>query len=435
MRSKLSLLLFCLAAIFYLGVGTYKASHFSVDFIPVYSGARCFVAGCNSYDPAQLQEQYLGAHGNPRLLDADFWASRPPVYPPSTLVMLAPLAWLPFHAASIVWALAGGGLLVIAIVMVLWMCPRKYFWVGAFLAAVFLLADSPSLLGTGNPATFACALTVMGAVLFLRDRYIPLAVVLLTIALTVKPQVAGLVVLYFLVRRIHWRGAVVVLSASLAILLLGSAMLQARPASRNWLPMLKAQIQEAVQPGHTDDPSPANVTYGDLVNLQTLTSMVVPGRAAYNVAAWVIWLGMFAGWIYAMGKMGAGGGNHLLVLPPLLVLSLLPVYHRGCDDLILLLAIPMAVMVLGRRRALGYALVAVMALPHLMDVVMPRLLNLARSRWGMPYIVQHKLLFLALMRYQSPVLLVLFGLLLAGMLVGDWSSMESHPVGRKPLNA
>lgn len=418
MRFKLSLLLFCLAAIFYFGVGTYKASHFSVDFIPVYSGARCFVAGCNSYDPAQLQKEYLEAGGNPRLLETGFWGSRPPVYPPSTLVMLAPLGWLPFHAASIVWAIAGGGLLVLAVGLVLWMCPRKYFGAGVFLAVVFLLADSPSLLGTGNPATFACALTVIGAALFLRDRYIPLAVVVLTIALTVKPQVAGLVVLYFLVRRIHWRGALAVLSASLVILLLGCATLQARPASRNWLPLLKAQIQEAVQPGHTDDPTPANVHYGDLVNLQTLTSMVLPGRMAYNAAAWVIWLGMFGGWIYAVGKMGAGGGNHLLVLPPLLVLSLLPVYHRGCDDLILLLAIPMVVMVLGRRRVLGYALVAVTALPHLMDVGMPKLLDLARNHWGMPFILRHKLIFLALMRYQSPVLLVMFGMLLAGMLVG-----------------
>lgn len=418
MRFKVSLLLFCLAAIFYLGVGTYKASRLAGDFISVYSGVRCFVAGCNTYDPVQLQEQYVEAGGNAGRLHANFWEGHSPVYPPSTFVVLSPLALLPFHAGWIAWSLISGGLLVLAIGMVLWMCPRKYFGTGVLLGVVFLLAGGTSLLGEGNPATLVSALTMIGAVLFLRDRYIPLAVVLLTIALTVKPQLAGLVVLYFLVRRIHWRGAVVVLSASLVILLLGCATLQARPASRNWLPLLKAQTQVALQPGHADDPSPANVKNGDMLNLQTLTSMVFPGRMAYNAAAWVIWLGMFAGWIYAIRKMGTGGGNHLLVLPPLLVLTLLPVYHRGCDDWILLLAIPMVLMVLGRKRILGYALVAVLALPHLMDTVMPRVVKLARSHWGMPYIVQHKLLFLALMRYQSPVLLVMFGLFMAGMLAG-----------------
>jgi hypothetical protein len=428
MRFKLSILLVCLAGMFYLAVGTYKASHFSPDLIPVYSGASCFVHGCDPYNAASLQARFLEAHGNPQRLTPDFWVVRPPVYPPSTLLILSPLVLLPFPAASVVWALLGGTLFLFAVGLVLWVCPRKYFEVGAVLAAVFLLADSPALLGTGNPATFACSLTVIGAVFFLRDRYIPLAVVLLTIGLTTKPQVAGFILLYFVARKIHWRGALIAMGASLAMLLIACGVLQTRPASRNWLPTLRAGITESIQPGHTDDPTPANVEFTDLVNLQTLTSTFIEGRTAYNVAAWVMWLAMFAAWVIAVKRTGAGGADHLLALPALLVLSLLPVYHRGCDDLLLLLAIPLVVKVTGRRRALGLIIAGATTLPHLMDVVMPRLSGVLGRQWTLASALQHRLSFLLLMRYQCPVLLLLFGLYVAAMYAGQGGQEAAEPM-------
>lgn len=416
------MLLVCLAALYYLAAGTYKASHFSADFIPVYSGARCFVQGCNPYDPTQLQPAYLEAHGNPGRLNSEYWQDRPPVYPPSTLLMLSPLALLPFPAASVVWALLGGTLFLAAIGLVLSACPQKYFWVAAILACIFLLADSPSLLGTGNPATFACSLAVAGAVLFLRDRYIPLAVVLLTVSLATKPQIAGFVVLYFLARKIHWRGAVLAMGASVAILLIAGFTLQGRPGSRNWMPTLRASITESIQPGHVDDPSPANVRFPGLVNLQTITSTFIASPKVYNAVTWAICLGMFAVWMVAVRRTSTGGADHFLALPALLVLSLLPVYHRGCDDLLLLLAIPLVLKVMEKNYVLGGVIAVGTALLHLLDIVIPRI-ELSLGRAGtLQEAMSHKLFFLLLLRYECILLLLLFGLYLAGMYVVQGSS-------------
>lgn len=438
MRLKLSILLVSLAAVFYLGAGTYKASHFSADYIPLYSGMRCFVRGCNPYVPAELQAELQRDGGKPARMSEDYWTHRPLllVYPPSTLLVLALFTLVLFAHSAVLWALLGGGLLITAVGMILWVCPRKYFEVAVVLATIFLLADSPSLLGTGNPATFACALALIGTVLYLRDRYIPLATVLFIVSLTVKPQIAGIIMLYFLARRIHWRGAAIVLGTSLAVLLIACGILQARPGSRDWLPALRASIAAQTQPGQVDDPTPANLEFGDMVNLQTITSVFIGNSTGYNAAAWVIWLGLLAWWIYALRDAVAGGADHWLALPPLLVLSLLPMYHRGCDDLLLMLAIPMVVRVMGTHRRLGMVMAVATALPHLMDVVMPRVLQLVREHGSMPAIVQHKLLFIAVMRYQCPVLLLLFGLYVAGMYSGRTvKGSQETALGREAFSA
>jgi Glycosyltransferase family 87 len=413
MRRNLPILLVCLAALYYLAAGTYKASHFSADFIPVYGGARCIAVGCNSYDPFNPPERLaeaIRARGNPARM-------RPLalLYPPSTLLVLSPLCLLPFPVAAVLWALLGGTLLLAAIGLVLSACPRDYFWVASILACVFLVGDSPSLLGTGNPATFACALAVAGAMLFLRNRHIPLAVLLLTVSLATKPQIAGFIVLYFLVRKIHWRSAALSMGASVTILLAACLILQARPVSRDWLPMLRAKIAESVQPGQVDDPTPANVKYLDLVNLQTITGSFVSNPKIYNAVAWAIFLALVAIWIFAVRATDAGRMDHFFALPPLLVLTLLPVYHRGCDDLLLILALPMILRVMQRHRVLGGVTAAATALPHILDVVMPRITYLIGRFWNMQDVLKHKVLFILLLRHQCLVLLLLFGLYVAAM--------------------
>jgi len=430
MRHNLPILLVCLAALYYLAAGTYKASHFSADFIPVYSGARCFLHGCNPYDPAEMQAEHLRTGGKPPRMTNEYWASRNMIllYPPSTLLVLSPLTLFSFPVSAVLWALLGGGLFLAAIGLVLSACPQDYFWLAAILASIFLVVDSPSLLGTGNPATFACALAMAGAMFFLRNRNIPLAVVLLTLSVTIKPQVGGLIVLYFFVRKIHWRGAAIVLGASFVILLLACSALELRASTRNWMPMLRADIAGSVQPGQVDDPTPANIEYGDLINLQTITSVFIANPKGYNAVAWSIFLALLTVWMCAVRTTNAGRTDHFFALPPLLVLSLLPVYHRGCDDLLLILAIPMILTVMQRHRVLGSAMATATALPHLLVVVIPKIMSFVDRFWNAHSILNHKLVFILLLRYQCPVLLLIFGLYMAGMFTTENASDAASTV-------
>jgi hypothetical protein len=400
MRADLRIVVFTLSAIYFLAVGTYKASHFSGDFIAVYAGARCLVQGCNPYDPAQLQRQYTSAQPG-------FWFAHPPIYPPSTLLALSPLAQLPFRAASVIWALLGGSLLIAA-VLVLWVTRDDSSWVPTLLVSFILILEARQL-GGGNPVTLACALAVIGTTLFLIERYVPLAAGLLALSLAVKPQVAGLIILYLLMRGVSRRWAAVSLGGGLAFLLGGILILEMHPGSQHWFPSLRANLAECVLPGHINDPTPAN-PQGGLANLQTLTSVFLTNPKAWNEAALGITLVLFVLWIVVLKKLEDGAPNHFLALPPLLVLSLLPVYHRSCDALILLLSVPMIAMIMRSHKVLGTWLALATVLPILSDFTVGPIISATGHFWNLREAVSHRGVFILLMRPWCPELLLLFGL-------------------------
>src|ERR1700760_1942305 len=58
-------LLLAVAALVFFAVGGARFSHASNDFVPVYTGARCMLHGCNPYATAQLEAQFYAAGGHP----------------------------------------------------------------------------------------------------------------------------------------------------------------------------------------------------------------------------------------------------------------------------------------------------------------------------------------------------------------------------------
>ena len=89
-RPDLKLLVLCIASLIFLVDGGRKALVDSCDFVPVYTGARCLLHGCNPYDTAQLNQQYFQSGGRAEELVS--WPAEMPMYPPSTLLVLTPLA-------------------------------------------------------------------------------------------------------------------------------------------------------------------------------------------------------------------------------------------------------------------------------------------------------------------------------------------------------
>lgn len=421
MRRTLPTLLVCLAALYYLAAGTYKASHFSRDLVPVYSGARCLLHSCNPYDPAQLEQQYLQGGGAARLLGPDnFWRAYVPVYPPSTFLVFFPLALLPFPLASPIWALLSGGLFIAAAVTVLSSCPERYRWVSAILVSLFLVANvNISLLGLGNPTPFAIALLILGTVFFLSNRYIPFATLLLALSLAVKPQIGGLIVLYLLARKIHWQWVVLAMSGALAILLLAGLIFSVHPRSHDWVPALRANIRESIQPSQVNDPSPKNPGAIGIVNLQTITSVFFVDAKIFNAVALVFFALLLAIWVTAALKMNTGpGDHHYLLISALAVLSLLPVYHRSGDDMLLLLTISTIATLLRKRPVLGILAAVFTSLLCTSEFSFALRSHFVERHWGQSGILQHRILFILLLRPQCPLLLLLFGLYLVAMFAG-----------------
>jgi hypothetical protein len=160
-----------IAALIFLVLGGLRAFYIWNDFVPVYAGARCLLRGCNPYGTGEL------------------------VYPPSTLLVLSPLALFQYPAAWLIWFLLNGALFVAAVVLVLSLCPKRHRWLTTTLGAVFL-AGSSQLLILAQPAAFAGSLLVIGVYFFLRGRALLVGTVLLMLSLAVKPQLGGLIVLY-----------------------------------------------------------------------------------------------------------------------------------------------------------------------------------------------------------------------------------------------
>jgi hypothetical protein len=413
------------AGVFLVGGGK-RAFHISYDFVPVYTGAGCLLHGCNPYNTSQLEQQFFRAGG--RADEMNSWDIDVPVYPPSTFLALFPLALLSYPAARLLWFVLNGFLFITSAFLILSLCPQAYRWLATILASL-ILATSGILLVLGQPAVFAISLVIIGSYLFLRGRLLPVATVLCMLSLAVKPQIGGLIMLYFLIQRIYWRYVAVAMVGALLLLLAAGLMLSLHPGSVTWLATLRANFAATLSPGGSADPRPDNQEAIGDVNLQLLTSIVSPDARRFNPAAYAIFLGLLVVWIWAVPWTNVVPEAHYLALAALSVLSLLPVYHRFYDTRLLLLSVPAVIVVLEKRRLLGAAIAMVTAVAVISVQYRVQLFLVSRGEWQ--NVLQHKLLFILLLRQQNLELLILFGLYLVAILQlksgGTRSSQQPAP--------
>jgi hypothetical protein len=411
---NLQALVIAVSSLWLLVIGVHRA-HLTIDFVPVYTGARCLLNGCNPYDTAQLDAQYFQS-GGPAAQRPD-WKKTPPVYLPSTFLVISPLAMFRLPVARVLWV-ALNALLFIACVVFVWsQTPPSSRWLPTILGSLFLITPtSLHLIGSGQPAAFAISLVIIGTLLYLRNRYIPLATVLLMLSLAVKPQMGGLIVLYLLFRKIHWRQAALALGGALALFLLAGLMLKLQPASAHWASDLRAGLADSEKPGSPNDPRPTN-REAMLANLQAVTSVFVADEKSYKALSYGIVLAMLAVWMIGVLKSNSGLASHYLALAALSVISLLPVYHRDYDARLLVLTIPAISIIYQRRRLFG-AIVAAAAILQIVSIS----IQLPVQAWVDLHgeaqgFLRSRVLFVLLMRQQEVELLVLAGLYLAAMFI------------------
>src|ERR1700761_6206275 len=161
-KVDIHLLIVSTAALIFVVAGGARFLKASNDFVPVYTGARCLLQGCNPYDTAQLEQAFYRAGGLPQELPS--WQIDVPVYPPSTFLVLSPLALLRFPVARVVWFLLNSCLFIAATFLILSVRTRAPRWVATSLASLVLLSCI-ILLVLGQPALFAISLAVIGSCL------------------------------------------------------------------------------------------------------------------------------------------------------------------------------------------------------------------------------------------------------------------------------
>lgn len=316
-----------------------------MDFRAVYYAARAVAEHRDPYDPADLKAVYLSEGGklpaDPDKLERVNQGLFVCVNLPTSFFLVAPLAALPWGPAHLLWMLAMAGSFLAASYLVL-NCAAKYATGPSLLFAGILLIDFGSLILLGNLAAIVVSFCVFAVWSFLSNRYTSIGVVCLGLALALKPHDAGFLWLYFLLLGGAYRKhalRALLLTAAVAI----PAVLWVSSVAPTWQQQLQTNLAASSAQGQLNDPGPTSLSFNGPdapIDLQAAFSVYRNDPLFYNRCSHAVGgLLLLAAAILVL-RAPLIAEVHWFALAAFAALSMLPVYHRGHDAKLLLLAIP-----------------------------------------------------------------------------------------------
>ncbi len=371
-----------------VGFATQRLSYLGmIDFKEFYSCALCLIEHHDPYNENDLAAVYKEqAAVLPSVPVTAHWqltdASLSPNFP-TTFLLMAPFALLPWKLAAIIWTLLTAASFILAAFLMADLgaqfAPRL-----SSLLIVLLLINSEMLLALGNTAGLVVGLCVIAAWCFLRERFVVAGILCMAVSLAIKPHVAGLIWLYFLLaggvrrKRALETLAVTALVAVAAILWIGSV-------APHWPAELHSNLATITARGGLDDPGPSSggaFGVNMIVCLQAIISRFRDEPGFYNPIAYLIVAALLVPWLiktlrtrfspaleqnpnsraqaegpqggFFFGKKPLGGratgysysGSAVawFALAAVVPLAMLPTYHRCYDARLLMLTVPACAM-------------------------------------------------------------------------------------------
>ena len=154
--------------------------------------------------------------------------------------------------------------------------------------------------------------------------------ILLGIAVCVKPQLGLCFVLYYLVRR-RWNVAAIAGGWIAAVALIAIVRLAASGVP--WLSTYLENSMKVFAPGAINDFTTSNPVWYNMINLQVLFWQVARNSSLANWLAVLVGIFLLGIWLWLTMRHSS---CQLLQVSALVVLSLLPVYHRFYDAALLI---------------------------------------------------------------------------------------------------
>jgi hypothetical protein len=379
------------------------------DFLSPYIQSRAWIQGQDPYNSQNLVRFWPSDLQEPDFVIRESTDSTlverhgiPSPYPPTSFVVLAPLAVLPWTAAQWVW-------ISISILTVAWMLiavanfarirlttTRGLF----FLAFCIGLAPLHTGLATENPAVFAVALSVIA--LWLAEQHRDsVAGLFIALSICLKPPI-GLCFLFFYLTSRRWKILLVACGAVALVALAAAGRMWFLGVP--WIASYNSLVQHMFAPGAINDFTSANPVWFQMVNLQgPLYEILWNSHAAKT-------LSLFAGitllLVWTVLKLASEEPAMLLEISALAVLSLLAVYHRFYDAGLLILPVAWVLSPRNRAPAWMVSLVIVLTTPFLipgavvLSQVSSRLsgrLEAVHSRWWSALVIAHEVWTLLLL--------------------------------------
>lgn len=316
------------------------------DFLSPYIQSKAWTQGRDPYSvnvflsgwPATLDRPGFVAHD---AADGTLIAKHgvPSPYPLSSFVLLGPfslLTWSTAHVAWIVINLLGFACSLAALVSLSGLTlkqPRAQL----FLAIGLALTPFHTGIATGNPTVLVVGLCV-GAVWAANRKWEKVAGILLAVAVCLKPQVGLCFVFYYLVRR-RWSVAGMACGWSAVITVIAISRLAGVP----WLSTYLQINKNVFGPGAINDFTTLNPVWYNMIDSQVLLWQLVRNAVLANLLALLLGILSVAIWSWLVTKRQ--NTSELLEISCLIVLSLLPVYHRFYDAALLILPLAWSLMV------------------------------------------------------------------------------------------
>lgn len=372
-------LLLCLGGLIFVATGFLMITAqrgMGLDFRMVHNSARCLFEHRDPYNQADLLQAYRENGGKlpPECCGdlASLLIETRYVYLPTIFAVTWPLALLPLRLAFVLWTLlAAGGFITAAAMM--WEVGKAHapLLTGALLG--LLLANSGTLICTGNAASLAISLSIIGAWCLLRERAVVFGIICMAMSLAVKPHDSILIWLaLFLsggtVRKRAMQSLAVLAGVTVPVLL------WVWHIAPHWFSELHSHVTEILAPGALDDPGPANVlkrgtmTY---TNLQSVLSLIRDDPRFYNLASYSIGFLMVGIFVLVTMKFRTSKEGRWLAMAFACAATLLPFYHRHYDSKLLLLTIPACALLWSRKGTLGKLALIVTTLGLLMASDLP----------------------------------------------------------------
>ena len=296
-----------------------------------YTASRLWLKGQNPSDPRNFVALWK-VEGQSRLELSDI---RVHVAPPlGTLVLMAPVAAFPWRIAKIFWL----AVLLAAFGMTVWTLALaggfRHDEVRTLLFVAGCLALAPFHTGMANGnwtllVVGACAAAVWAA----RDHRDVTAGIFFAVACSLKPQIGALFVLYYLVRQ-RWRLFATALASTIGLALV--AVLRLQISGVSWVQDYVRNATGFFTANHIDDFTTANPIRFTLINLQAPFFSMTGRSSLANVMAFSVGVLLMLCWLYLVIRH-SNRHSDFLPLAAIVVIGLLPVYHRFYDASLLVI--------------------------------------------------------------------------------------------------
>lgn len=326
------------------------------DLAAPYTSARFWLAGSNPYNPFAFFAEWR-ASGAPNLGLSDFVSGAHSVYPPPTLLLIAPLTLLRWQSAVHAFVILGLIFYFASIYAMVRLARPQHRGFSdiatdplalLFIAIALGFAPVHAAFHSLNIVLFAsCAAMLAIAFTFRLDsvgrgdlKKMILVGTAVTLAILLKPT-TGIFLLPWLAYERRWRLIAAILVACGVITVLSLAPLMAHQGM-SWLADYRQNVSALFTDGGNADVSHQNIYNTDRIDLQLVAFALLGNRTLASAAAALVYIALLSVFLKQAGwGMTSAQGKHNFDLPLLiaagcLALGLLPSYTRVYAAVVLL---------------------------------------------------------------------------------------------------